>query len=84
MQEESSLRWNLFLKELGFSPSRGSLRKVCGRVRLRKGRGRDLLESCKSNNIKSILVDAFKCKVAEAVRTKNMKTLLRRSSRKLG
>ena len=67
-----------------FFLSHGSLRKVCGRVCLRKGYGRDLLDSCKSNNIKHILVDTFKCKVADAVRTKNMKTVLRGSSRKLG
>ena len=67
-----------------FFLSRGSLRKVCGRVSLRKDCGRDLLDLCKLNNIKQILVDAFKCKVAEAVRTKNMKTVLRGSSWKLG
>ena len=54
-------------RTLGRTKNRGSLRKVCGRVCLRKGCGRDLLDSFKLNNIKQILVDAFKCKVAEAV-----------------
>ena len=59
-------------KKLCISPVVEACRRFAEgpRVCLRKGCGRGLLDSCTLNNTKQILVDTFKCKVAETVRTK--------------